>query len=624
MSDEENPPTPACSLCDESAEHDACCDGSTAHFLCDSCFCGYASSQFDATGAFQGIRKSSDDIVSGRGELPCYLFLTNECDCASIAATTLARVLSTDPDALESYESAKRRIIRAEQDEERDDADDPQEESAAVTRLAKLHLVVVDALSRGSYVSCPRCGQHGQKNDACMHMRCASCRTRYCYCCGRERGDTISTCRSDGTGCDYPSPYLENHPGWNGFSVNGETAGMGALYEFHRRRMAYFLLQVKANFPSKRWNKLRQKYPNLLKDVPTVGRSIEWDEIDAAEPPLFGPTTIEQLKWRDGGVLACAQGGVDHDAEVGLMTCFPQRQRQGREQARGVIPAVFENQQVFVVSWLVGLALAIILLSSRAASDSDALRIVGNLLVALLAGTGLPTGAMKIVDYFADNPDHECCGVLCFRGRNNEPPYLAVGGRWHRLRFLYWYLLFGGVALASVCVSAKHVNFIRGFGAYLLTDILVSYSGIIVLANAVELRFRQPLPSAFKWCLVRFCVFVAIFSIGIGILVAYGDSYNANVTGKVLFALGLAGAVAEFLAALFHVESRGVEPFNYFYPFQLMMNYFSLVGVSLGSLMVGLSNVDRVTSAGSKLTIFACIFSIVSCCMLCKRPNGNN
>jgi len=48
-----------------------------------SCFCGYASAQFSVVGAFEHDQTFSNDIVSAAaGELPCYLFLTNECGCA--------------------------------------------------------------------------------------------------------------------------------------------------------------------------------------------------------------------------------------------------------------------------------------------------------------------------------------------------------------------------------------------------------------------------------------------------------------------------------------------------------------------------------------------------------------
>lgn len=122
MSDEENTSPPPCSLphCEELANHDVCCSSTkTPHFLCDSCFCGYTLSQLDATGAFQGKRTlPNGSIVSERGELPCYLFLTNECNCACLPATTLERVLSTEPDATKAYESAKHRIAQAERNEE--------------------------------------------------------------------------------------------------------------------------------------------------------------------------------------------------------------------------------------------------------------------------------------------------------------------------------------------------------------------------------------------------------------------------------------------------------------------------------------------------------------------------
>ena len=43
------------------------------------------------------------------------------------------------------------------------------------------------------------------------------------------------------------------------------------------------------------WAKLRAAQPRLLRNTPTRGRHIAWDEIDGAELPLFGDTRRSEL-----------------------------------------------------------------------------------------------------------------------------------------------------------------------------------------------------------------------------------------------------------------------------------------------------------------------------------------
>jgi len=263
-----------CGICMEPTRNANFCVGNAPHALCDECFCGYAGAQFEPTGAFEGERRqnitsggsgagdSADQVVvSERGHLPCYLFLTGECNCASIPATTLARVLSTDERVLDLYDQARRRIISADEERNRQEAARAQEESEArETPVDRLRRVVGEALSRGGRTKCPDCDVHVQKNDACMHMECP-CGTRFCYCCGRRNGNGQGECPKNGGGCDSQTPFLESYPGWSAFDINGETPGMGALNEFHRLRMMYFLRQVKENCPAEDWEALRRESP---------------------------------------------------------------------------------------------------------------------------------------------------------------------------------------------------------------------------------------------------------------------------------------------------------------------------------------------------------------------------
>ena len=71
-----------------------------------------------------------------------------------------------------------------------------------------------------------------------MSMTCtrAGC-VRWCYGCGL-RDDACPGCRAG-------SPYIHRNDGWGHFAkAPGQNAGYGALYEFHRRRMAVALRGV--------------------------------------------------------------------------------------------------------------------------------------------------------------------------------------------------------------------------------------------------------------------------------------------------------------------------------------------------------------------------------------------
>lgn len=49
---------------------------------------------------------------------------------------------------------------------------------------AKVELVLQTALWG---VACPNCGEVGQKDLQCTHVKCERCQTRFCYCCGKSQ-----------------------------------------------------------------------------------------------------------------------------------------------------------------------------------------------------------------------------------------------------------------------------------------------------------------------------------------------------------------------------------------------------------------------------------------------------
>lgn len=104
----------------------------------------------------------------------------------------------------------------------------------------------------------------------------------FCYVCGRDRypgvrgkGADYRPERKVDCGCDSMSYFLENQPGWGGFGVGDESAASGALVEFHRRRMAFFVRAAKESVSGEVWGQFQRQHPAVLTDV-IAGRSIAW------------------------------------------------------------------------------------------------------------------------------------------------------------------------------------------------------------------------------------------------------------------------------------------------------------------------------------------------------------
>ena len=280
-----------CIICGDAASI-SCGGNPKQHSFCTDCFNSYCRTSFEVGGLFEKTQ-TANDRTSNIGELPCPYFSTGECSCHEIPDSVLFSNMDRRTRVL--FKSALGRIAVKRTDGERAKALELQNQ-ARLTSLDIILRAVQEALSLGGRMVCPSCNQQGEKNDACMHITCPSCSTRWCYCCGRPRGHEQQKCK-----CDVTSAYLERHEGWKYLSIEGESAGYGALHEFHRRRMIYFLQQVKSAVPTNLWASFCQQYPDILMNTPTLGRCILWSEIDADSPPLFffgGTTRLEELKWQ--------------------------------------------------------------------------------------------------------------------------------------------------------------------------------------------------------------------------------------------------------------------------------------------------------------------------------------
>jgi hypothetical protein len=275
-------------LCEIAPGEGVQCDGQTAHLFCGQCFCRSIQHECDVS------RRYEQDLPgSPSGTLPCPLF-PSECDCGSVSAAKIFRAVAEVDDVRDIYSTAAGRVASARA--LRDAAAQQEREEEARSRetpLECLQRTVDAALAAGSNVKCPNCHQPTEKDDACMHMNSCPCGARFCYCCGRASGNSRGQCPRGNGGCDSRNVYLEHNPGWGRFAMRHESAGMGALHEFHRRKMKFFLRLVKQETNPEVWHELTEVRPDLLSNTPTRGRRITWEEIDSAEPPVFGDTTAE-------------------------------------------------------------------------------------------------------------------------------------------------------------------------------------------------------------------------------------------------------------------------------------------------------------------------------------------
>ena len=310
-----------CSICfsgfeGDPSQHGICChhisedNPEPVHFICSTCFTGYIVS-CSGNGNIENEVFNSSGVASGPGHVPCPMFHNGVCNDASLDHMRVLEQVGSDVNANREYNAISRRaavaMYRIEEEQERQRAIQAAA-ATAVSPVMQAMRIVQGALTAGSSVPCPRCNIPTRKDDACIHMSC-TCGCLFCYGCGFDRfsqyppsGRNPEVQYRVHCGCDAVGIHLQSRPGWTNLDRPGETRGMGALMEFHRRRMAYFVRMVKFMIDPDVWTQLRQQHPDMLQDV-IGGRSITWDEIDTAEYPPIGnhqraKDSVERLKIR--------------------------------------------------------------------------------------------------------------------------------------------------------------------------------------------------------------------------------------------------------------------------------------------------------------------------------------
>lgn len=285
-----------CQICHDDPAILTCSD--ETHAFCAECFSQYAMICFQIGGSYvqrveQAVGNTRHALISEAGCLPCPNFQHGDCSCHAFSMQTFRQHLSEE--AFRQWQAAVRRMAVAEA--ERLEHENPREPQDGNDILSHVQTAVAEVLSIGSAMLCPRCHRRAIKDDQCMHVQCGGCLCEWCYCCGQERPPNrgCPTCEVN------HGIFLESHPGFGGRELNDETSGDGALHEFHRRRMAYFVRLVKIVVDERDanlWNQFRQANPTILDDVPTSGREIAWEDVDDAQAPTFGNTRLDALQWR--------------------------------------------------------------------------------------------------------------------------------------------------------------------------------------------------------------------------------------------------------------------------------------------------------------------------------------
>lgn len=347
--------------------------------------------------------------VSNPGELPCPGFVAGDCDCSSLSFQTILGMIGNDENAFRAYNRSIQNVGLANNNS--DNGNNNENDSTRTSGIRRysvpqIYNRVAEALSEGFKMRCPNCNQEGMKNNECMHMKCPRCNESWCYCCGRYRaqsGEPHERCR----GCDSTNIYLQNQDGWQSFAIGTESSKEGALYEFHRQRQAYIVRHTKDETHPDDWDSFVRAYPNFLMDTPTDGRHITWSELDNAEPPVFGNSTVDDLLWKIDSINPVALSAQPSAPPANVDVEAQQRPQPPQEQQTGEPERLVDFFSILRSceggTWLFAASLSVILSVVKGASsnESSSLIAISGILSTFVAYTALQYILRWWVDFFA-------------------------------------------------------------------------------------------------------------------------------------------------------------------------------------------------------------------------------
>jgi hypothetical protein len=563
---------PACTICHEVGTI-ASCSGNLRHEFCQHCFQGYIRTSMGLNGEYQReiVRNG---IISAPGCLPCPHFLSGGCHCDSINPSVIRHCVDDELFDLWRQADVRVGVARLEIEQEKSKALERNIQEQ-FTELGNLKHTVIEALTKGVTVCCPHCKTKGEKDDKCMHIQCESCNTEWCYCCGRRRGSngTRDTCSRE-HGCDSTSPFLESQPGWENFALKHESAGEGALHEFHRRRISYFLKQVKQTTDASLWAELRTKFPTLLMDTPTAGRKLDWDEIDKAEIPTFGETKPVDVAWSEEGreILADWETRrkmiMDKQEELEL-SCNRNTILQ-RHFAKKISTGIPRSIWIFIllnVLFFAGLTYAITVIPNTLIRGSMIL--VLNLYLILLI-MGCTIAAIDWRYSILINEADEWAlpyAEIQFCGSRAEVPYLSNKGRWRKYRLLYLFLLtFSitfGLSLTLYDQILFPVKYRNAYGLSGLGPALLAFASMVFGLGTTIINISPPPDvtayrySFYRGIMICFFIFGGLF-FPIGVYLMSGFYKHSHLSYLWIFGCILVGIAIVFISS--DLSNRCLNP----------------------------------------------------------------
>jgi hypothetical protein len=619
-----------CSIChvDETVIE---CSGSIPHGFCRDCFQGYARANFELNAEYERERDRGGR-VSAVGSLPCPHFIQGACTCTAIDPSLLRRFV--DDDTFDMWRQADIRIGMAALLREQEEAEARQgavEEQR--TPLGNLRHAVLEALTKGGTVCCPQCKTKGEKDDQCMHIKCESCNTEWCYCCGRPRGSngTRSMC-SRQNGCDAMSPYLENQPGWDHFAIGDESPGQGALHEFHRRRIAYFLKQLKECTGATLWAELRLTYPDVLDDVPTAGRSVDWDAIDTAEIPTFGDTRPVDVRWAEEGreILADLEArrreALERQDVIELQS--NRKTILQRKFAQYIAEGVPRSTWILVTLhavFIIGLLCASIAVRNELIKGCLAASLCVYVVILLSLAIGSAIDGRYSVLLNQEDEWALPYAEVQFCGSREEAPYLSAVGRWGRARLLYVFALClclaFGVAMTAFFHGWSHNRCISYRGLCGLGPALLAFTGMVFGGGTLILNLSPP-PVAtayrypkFKKTMCQLIILGGVFvPAGVYLMVGFADDntyHSLWIIGSVIIGLSMAAILGDLSYRC--LSPRGFALDRGEFLFNKKFAFFWLV-VIVGFFMLGTAEL------GNSRLVMACVLILgpVLCVLLQK------